>query len=369
MKTHDLCVIIPTFNEEESIEETIIRLQKILNDNGIDAEILIIDDESTDRTIEIVERLQREQYSNIRFMVRHPPEEKDLALSIAYGFNNSTSPYICVTDGDGSHEMEKIPDMYYRASVEGYDIVLGSRYMEGGSVVGWPLSRYILSRGATFLTRLIFPYLTDPGNFFTIRRSVIDGVKLHAHGFKLSVEVIDKGKWDKLQQIPYTFTNRKKGKSKLKPTVITDFIKELIDVVKTAISTRNTSAWDEIRSSMIFTLVGAIGIVVNLSLLYLFTDIVGLFYMVSGIIATSVSLVTNFILNDRFSFKLKLKSLKVRFSTYASVTLCGIAINIASLYVLTDFFDMYYILSGFFGILIAYLWNLMMNRRVTWCKN
>ncbi len=368
MNHHEVCVIIPTFNEEESIEETIIRLQNVLNQNRIDAEILVVDDESTDRTIEIVGKLQQTRYSNIRFIVRHPPETKDLALSIVWGFKNTESPYICVTDGDGSHEIEKIPTMY-NAILNGADIAIGSRYMPGGGVVGWPTSRYILSRGATFLTRLLFPYLTDPGNFFMFRKDVINGIDLHAHGFKLSVEIIDKGKWEKLQQIPYTFTNRKKGKSKLKSTIITDFLLEMVDVVKNAVKTRNTRAWTEIESSLKFTLVGAVGVGVNLLLLYLFTDVFGFYYMISGVIAVAISIITNFILNDVFSFGnksgLKLRK-NARFCVYSSIALVGITINLASLFVLTTYMGVYYLFSSFFGILVAYGWNLIMNRRITW---
>lgn len=368
MNEHKLCVIIPTLNEEEVIEETLIRLNSILKEHNIDSEILIIDDESNDKTIEVIKNLQQTKYSNIRFIIRHPPEEKNLALATVCGFNNTNCPYICVTDGDGSHELEKIPDMY-NAILTGADIVLGSRYMKGGGVVGWPLYRYVLSRGTTFITRLIFPYLTDPGNFFIIRKKVIENTSLRARGFKLSVEIIDKGKWDVLVQIPYIFTNRKHGKSKLKPTIITDFLNEILDVIVHAIKERNTRAWEEIKSIVKFTIVGASGIFVNLFILYFLTDVIGLYFMISGVIAVVGSIITNFILNDSFSFnekkKLRLSKLK-RFFTYASISTIGVIINLLFLYVLTSLLGVFYILSSFIGICAAYMWNLFFNRSITW---
>lgn len=368
MTQPQLTVVVPTYNEQEPIEDTIIRIERVLEDAGITGEILFIDDESTDSTIERIKH-QQQTYSNIRYIVRHPPEIKDAARAIVYGFNHARSPIVCVSDADGSHEIEKIPQMYDKIVNENYDIVMGSRYMPGGGTVNWPLSRKILSRGATFLARLIFPYLTDPGNFFAMKISVIDDVELSARGFKLSIEIIDKGKWERLYQLPYIFTERAKGKSKLKTSVLTNFIGELADIVVYAIKHRNTHAWEEIRSSITFTTIGAIGIGVNLSLLYFFTDIAGIYYMLSGVFATAISLTTNFILNDKFSFGVKLKPLIERFYNYVSITLCGICINLTALYLLTSFAGVFYIISSFIGICVAYIWNLILNRRVTWCKN
>lgn len=367
MTSPQLTVIIPTYNEQEPIVDTIARLERVLLDAHIDFEILFIDDESTDSTIQEIQS-QQLIYSNIRYIVRKPPEIKDAARAIVFGFGHARAPIVCVTDADGSHEIEKIPEMYHEVHDNGYDISMGSRYMCGGGTVNWPLTRRILSRGATFISRLIFPYITDPGNFFAMKLSVVDGVTLHASGFKLSIEIIDKGKWERISQVPYTFTERSKGKSKLKPEIVTRFLKEIFDIVVYAIKHRNTRAWDEIYSAAKFTVIGATGIFVNLSLLYILTDIVGIFYMLSGILAIFISLVINFILNDKFSFKHKSSSAPRRFVKYASITSIGVIINIVTLYILTQYIGIFYVLSSFIGICFAYLWNIILNRRITWCR-
>lgn len=368
MTSPQLTVIIPTYNEQEPIVDTIVRIERVLSDANIDFEILFIDDESTDATIQEIQS-QQHVYSNIRYIVRSPPEIKDAARAIVFGFDHALAPIVCVTDADGSHEIEKIPVMYREVHDNGYDISMGSRYMSGGGTVNWPLLRRVLSRGATFISRLVFPYITDPGNFFAMKLSVIDGVTLRASGFKLSIEIIDKGKWESVSQIPYTFTERSKGKSKLKPEIITRFLNEMLDIIVYAVKHRNTRAWDEISSSIKFTIIGALGIFVNLSLLYILTDIVGIFYMLSGILAIFMSLTINFILNDTFSFKKKSSSIPIRFVKYVSITSIGVIINLATLYILTQYMGIFYVLSSFIGILVAYAWNLMINRRVTWRKN
>lgn len=368
MTSPQLTIIIPTYNEQEPISDTIVRIERVLNGAGIEFEILFIDDESTDSTIQEIQS-QQQVYSNIRYIVRKTPEIKDAARAIVFGFGHARAPIVCVTDADGSHEIEKIPQMYREVHDDGYDISMGSRYMRGGGTVNWPLIRRMLSRGSTFISRLIFPYITDPGNFFAMKLSVIDGVTLHASGFKLSIEIIDKGKWERLSQVPYTFTERSKGKSKLKPEIVTRFLKEILDIVVYAIKHRNTRAWDEIYSAAKFTVIGATGIFVNLSLLYILTDIAGIFYMLSGVLAISISLVINFILNDNFSFKRKSSSIPRRFVKYFSITSIGVIINLVTLYILTQYTGVFYVLSSFIGILVAYMWNLTINRRITWCQH
>jgi dolichol-phosphate mannosyltransferase len=125
---------------------------------------------------------------------------------------------IAVMDADLQHPPELLPKLLERAK-EGYDIVIASRYVKGGGVEGWSLWRRLISRGATLLAHALFletRKVKDPlSGFFLFRREVVEGIRLNPIGYKLLLEVLMKGEYDKVAEVPYVFKMRRRGKSKL----------------------------------------------------------------------------------------------------------------------------------------------------------
>ena len=212
----DVGVILPTFCEAENIEKIV---HKIVN-LRLNLVLLIIDDSSPDETPNIIKRLKGE-YENI--IVLNRPFKKGLGTAITDGFRlllSQSSPpkYIITMDADFSHNPEDIPKLIARTK-EGYDMVIGSRYCEGGEVRGWSLTRWSISRIANKLAKSV---LKLPINDFTngFRCYSIGFVqkilpKLHSQTYEIQIETIRQAKLQHLKvgDTAIIFENRKKGKS------------------------------------------------------------------------------------------------------------------------------------------------------------
>jgi dolichol-phosphate mannosyltransferase len=366
---YELTVIIPTFNEEVNIAGIIEAVNSTLSSNNIRGEILIVDDESRDETIKIVQELML-KYNNLRIIVRH--EDHGLSQSVVEGFRQANSNIFMVIDADFSHPPVLIP-RFFEEIKKGADVVIGSRYTNGGGIKQWPLKRRILSLGATGLGRILFPGVTDPvSGFFALNKKVISGAQLQPRGYKILMEVLGKGKWKSAIEIPFTFSDRQNGESKLTLCIINDYIKHILSIAKYSLFFRNNQVWNEWKKMGKFGFVGLSGVLVNIGSLYLFTEYVGLYYVISSIVAIEISILSNFLLNDCWTFKLKEKSDTYiqnrlqRFFSFQCISVVGLIINIGIMYFLTDFFGIYYLVSNLIGIIIVFFWNYLINRHVTW---
>ena len=191
---YDLTVIIPTFNEEENIEKMIVTVDAICRAHKITEEILVVDDSSSDNTAPIVKRLMSE-YSFLNLIIR--TQNPGLSPSLYEGIVNAKADLIQCIDCDFSHPPEKIPVFYQILKTEGYDMVIGSRYVNGGEVINWPILRRILSSGAALLSRLLIPHVKDSGSgFFSINRHILIGTILSPRGFRMGFEILGKDSLD-----------------------------------------------------------------------------------------------------------------------------------------------------------------------------
>lgn len=218
---YDFTIIIPTFREELNIQNIITELDTVFKNNNLRGEILVVDDNSPDRTAEIVREIRKTK-PNVNILSRF--EDPGLSQSVVAGFIVATSDIFIIIDADSSHPPELIPSMYYEIS-QGYDLVIGSRYMAGGEIENWPFKRRILSFGATFLGRLLFPYISDPvSGFFAVRKKVVLRAPLKPSGYKILLEILGRGDWERVLEIPFKFIDRKGGTSKLKLSIIVDYV-------------------------------------------------------------------------------------------------------------------------------------------------
>ena len=366
---YDLTVIIPTFKEEANIRNIITEVDAVFMRNNLNGEILVVDDNSPDGTISIVNEIKNTK-SNVNIIVRLA--DHGLSQSVAEGFVRASSDILVVIDADHSHPPALIPTMY-REIMGGYDIVIGSRYMDGGGIKKWPLKRRVISLGATFLGRLLFPDVSDPvSGFFAVRKSVVANAQLKPRGYKILLEVLGKGTWGKDKEIPFEFVDREIGSSKLKLKTIVEYAQQVIDITLFSFWHRESAAWREWKRVFKFGLVGISGIFVNMGLLWYLTEFVGLFYLVSSLFAIEFSILNNFIWNDLWTFKSgashKLSSRLHRLISFHVVSAGGLVINMGILYLLTSVGGVYYLISNIIGILVGFGWNFMVNRRVTWIR-
>ncbi|MEN6611444.1 MAG: glycosyltransferase family 2 protein [Methanoregulaceae archaeon] len=365
---YDLTVIIPTYKEESNIDAVIREVDAVFTQNAINGEILVVDDSSPDRTAEIVQDLRKVK-PNLNLIVRD--KDPGLSQSVVEGFRRAQSGIFLVMDADLSHPPDLLPKMLEEIRT-GNDLVIGSRYMEGGKIGEWPLKRKIISKGATFLGRLLFPEVHDPvSGFFAVRKSVVENAELRPSGYKILLEVLGKGSWEKEKEIPMEFVDRVTGSSKLKIRTILEYLGQVANIVVYSRSHHESKVWHEWLKLVKFGCVGATGILVNMGMLFVLSEFFNIYYLFSSAIAIELSIITNFILNDFWTFKdeksRKLPHRTHRLLSYNLVSIGGMAINMGSLVFFTEVVGINYLVSNLIGIFIAFSWNFVVNRKTTWC--
>jgi dolichol-phosphate mannosyltransferase len=223
-----IAVLLPTYCEAENIGSLIREIQKL----NLDIIITVVDDSSPDGTSTIVKQLQKRS-SKIYFISR----EKKLGLgtAIVAGFNffmdlDEPPDYIITMDSDYSHNPNDIVRLVNSAEA-GNDLVIGSRYVKGGAMKNWPLKRKIISRGANTIAALITGRRTKDctSGFRCYSRGFVEKVlpTLHCTTYEIQIETVRQAKWNqfKIKEIPITFVDRKKGKSKLSKDEISAFLR------------------------------------------------------------------------------------------------------------------------------------------------
>lgn len=363
---YDLTVIIPTFKEEANIRKIITEVDAVFRKNTLDGEILVVDDNSPDNTIAIVNELKK-THTNVNLLVR--TSDHGLSQSVADGFLHASSDIFVVIDADLSHPPALIANMYEEIQA-GSDVVIGSRYMEGGGIKKWPLKRRIISLGATFLGRLLFPDITDPvSGFFAIRKDVVVQARLKPRGYKILLEVLGKGTWEKDKEIPFEFSDREIGASKLKIRTIIEYAEQVTDITLYSFTHHQSAAWREWMRVFKFGIVGLSGIVVNLAILTLLL-MAGISGYIALFFAIVVAILNNFLWNDLWTFRDSARravtSVWQRLWLFYTVSAGGAVINYGVAVLLTNFIGMKIDLADLIGILIGFVWNFLVNRRFTW---
>jgi dolichol-phosphate mannosyltransferase len=221
--TYEVSVVIPTYNEAGGIEKLIASLTDVFAGAGINGEVVIVDDNSPDGTGKLVDDLAH------KYPVRcvHRAGKLGLSSAVIDGWATCASPIVGVMDGDFSHDPGIVPELVGSIERGDCELAIGSRYVKGGGITNWPLRRRITSSVAISLARPLTPVKDITSGYFFCRRSVIDGVKLDPIGFKIGLEVIVKGKYKKAKEVPYVFTDRTHGSSKLNSGEIFNYLKQL----------------------------------------------------------------------------------------------------------------------------------------------
>lgn len=220
-------IIIPTYNERAGIVGLVDTIAAQYERAGVEGEIVVVDDNSPDGTWQVVADLS--QSRPVRLLRR--AGKLGLSSAVIDGFKQARGSVLGVMDADGSHDAATIPTLINAIVHDGYDLAVGSRYIPGGNIKDWPMSRLIISKGAVLLASPLTPIKDITSGFFFMRRDVIEGVKLNPIGFKIGLEVFVKGRFERFCEVPYTFVNRVQGKSKLSFKQMWEYVVQLFDLI------------------------------------------------------------------------------------------------------------------------------------------
>jgi dolichol-phosphate mannosyltransferase len=219
-------IVVPTYNEAGGIEKLVTTLRDVFAQNDLDGEIVVVDDNSPDGTGAIVDRLEREGYP-VRCL--HRPGKLGLSSGVIDGwkFARLDSVALGAMDGDFSHDAAILPRMVRALSEGGYGLAVGSRYVPGGGIENWPKRRIITSRVAIALAQPLVPIKDITSGYFLVKREALEGVELDPIGFKIGLEVMAKAHYGRALEVPYVFTDRVAGESKLNQGEIFNYLKQL----------------------------------------------------------------------------------------------------------------------------------------------
>ena len=353
-----LSVIIPTYKEKDNIASLVEKVHANLSDENY--EILFIDDNSKDGTVELIEELSGKY--PVRVIVRQ--NERGLASAVVHGFRHSRSELVVVMDADLQHPPQVLEDML-QAVRSGADLAIASRYVAGGSCEGWGFVRRIISKGAIFIAHLLLPRtrrINDPmSGYFLFRRSVIDGVDLKPAGYKILLEVLIMGKSQKVIEVPYSSLVRERGESKLNARQQIAYLKHVLSLMKRT---------GELVRFLKFCMVGASGVLVNEGLLWILKEFAALPLALCSAISIETAIMSNFLLNDFITFSDRRVRgtgfFLLRLGKFYAVSQIGLVINMGVLLLLTNVFGLHYLLSNLVGIGSAMMWNYLVNLGWTW---
>ncbi len=220
-----ISVVVPTYNESASLPQLVERLANVLA--GRDWELVVVDDGSPDGTADLAESLAPTRPIHV---VRRPGKA-GLASAVLAGFDVARGDVLVVMDADLSHPPEVVP-LLTEAIAAGADLAVGSRYVRGGAVRDWPFGRRVISRVACLIGGLLVPVRDATSGFFALRREVVEGVRLDPVGFKIGFEVMARGHYRRVVEVPYAFTDRELGASKFGGREIMQYVVELAQVAR-----------------------------------------------------------------------------------------------------------------------------------------
>jgi dolichol-phosphate mannosyltransferase len=363
-----ICFVLPTYNEEENIENIIQQiLKEEKNQSKHTFSILVVDDNSTDQTQTIVQR-----YISLNSKVHLVTgQKKGLGDAYKRGFkfalNDLKADLIFQMDSDGQHDTSLIPN-FVSYIEEGKDVVIGSRFVEGGTTPDFSFSRLLMSKVGNLLVRYVggVTQVKDcTSGYRAIRASYLkelDFSYLSTRGYSFQSSLICDLAWRgaDISEIPIEFSSRQGGDSKL---ALRDQIEFLLNIPR--LGFRN------LEDFMKYSLVGVSGVFVNLGLYLFLTRYYEISEVVAPLIAIESALISNFILNNFWTFgkRITQSRIRVKFVKFHLVSGFSALINYSAFIALFLVFGLYDILANLIGIGLAAIVNYLINSNWTWKDN
>jgi dolichol-phosphate mannosyltransferase len=366
-----LSVIVPTYNERENVRPLVEGVIAALKGLSESAELLFIDDDSPDGTADEVRHVADELGVAdgpvgsataagrlvVRAVVRE--DERDLAGAVQRGFKEARGDVIAVMDADLSHPPEVLPALLEAIRSGRADVAVASRRVKGGGVSNWPMKRRVMSWGAGLLARPLVPVKDTTSGFFALTRECVEGVRLRARGYKIGLEVLACGRYDLVEEVPYIFTDRRRGRSKLGGGVMLAYLVQLAALYRCRFPT--------LVRYLQFALVGAVGMLVDAAAFNVFFYYAGLGHLgqdagffLSQTASFLVAAVLNFVLNRAWTFREQGQRARL----WMFVLVC------AGGFLVRSVFGMALVGAGavanvalLAGIAVASVWNFLASRR------
>jgi len=294
-------VVTPTYNEADNVGPLITALNAALVD--LPHEIIVVDDNSPDGTWAIAENIAA---ADPRVRVIRRFDNHGLSPAVMAGLGAARGEVLAVIDADLQHDESVLPEMVRRIRGGDADVVVGTRAAAGGSYGDWGAGRRIVSWVATLIARLLLRVpTTDPmSGFFALSRATFNEMapRINPQGFKILLEFIGRRRYPvRVDEVGFTFRNRTAGETKMSPSVIRSYLLAVVELW----------AGRQVKGQFVlYSLVGASGVVVNLAVFAL-AEAVNLGSVDVGfderlrwslLLGIEVSIVWNFVLNNYFTF-------------------------------------------------------------------
>jgi dolichol-phosphate mannosyltransferase len=362
LRSAQLSIVVPTYKERGNVAELVRRLDLALA--GVAWEAIFVDDNSPDGTAEAVKAIAA---SDMRVRCLRRVGRRGLAGACIEGMLSSSAPYVAVLDADLQHDEKVLPRMLARLESGEADLVVATRYGEGGSAAGLTSKRGTISRLATKLThRLVGTDLSDPmSGFFMMKRERFDAVahRLSPAGFKILLDIAaTSGERLRIAEQPYQFGERFDGESKFNAQIGVEFLGLLL--------AKMTGDLIEPRF-IFFAIVGTLGLIVHLIALKLclaFLPAQPNLFRIAQVIATFVAMTSNFVLNNELTYRdRRLKGFAALRGFVLFCLTCSVGalanVDIASwLYAESEVWWV----AGAAGATMGALWNYAMSTLFVW---
>lgn len=355
----ELAVIVPTFNEAENIEELHARLLRTLD--GVRWEMIVVDDDSTDGTQDRALKLAE---SGFEVRVLRRIGRRGLSTAVIEGMLATPGIYLAVIDADLQHDEATLLPMLEKIRSGDFDLVVGSRYVDGGGVSDWSERRILMSSFATAVAqKVVRADLSDPmSGFFMITRDALERTvrNLSGEGYKILLDLFASAKPPlRFVEVPYVFRPRIHGESKLDAAVLWEYLVLILD--------KTFGRYIPPRL-LLFTIVGSTGLAIHyaaLVTLYL-TGLTG--FATAQLAATMVAMTSNYIFNNILTYRdARRRGWRFFVGLAAFYAVCSIGL-VGNVGIATYAFQEHYRwwLASFAGIVVGTMWNFATSAVFVW---
>jgi dolichol-phosphate mannosyltransferase len=355
----ELSIVVPTFNERDNLPVLVDRLREVLHDTAW--ELIVVDDDSPDGTADVARKIGS---SDARVRCMRRVGRRGLSGACLEGMLASQAPFTAVMDADLQHDERLLVPMLAAMRRGDTDLVVGTRYAQGGSAEAMSSGRRWISRFATRMATAVMGLkLSDPmSGFFMLKRGIVEGLarKLSTQGFKILLDIVmTAGKTLRLTELPYQFGTRHRGESKLDARATLDFIGLIL----------SKATYDVISLRFVFfCLVGVVGIGVHFAALFTAYDIAGLPFAWAQTLATVVAIASNFALNNAFTYRDQ-RLVGTEFVTglarFYVVSLVGMLSNVGvSNWLFSN--EQTWWVAGLGGAVMSVVWNYVVASLAVW---
>jgi dolichol-phosphate mannosyltransferase len=354
----ELCVVVPCYNERPNVAPLVDLLHAALD--GVRWEVVFVDDDSPDGTAAEARRIAT---ADPRVRCIRRIHRRGLASAVVEGALSSSAAYVAVMDGDLQHDERRLLDMLAVLRADTADLVVGSRYVEGGDAEGLasPWRHRLSELGGRIVHAMLRVRLSDPmSGFFMMRRPLFEALapRLTARGFKILLDIVLSAPRElRVTEIPCQFRERHAGESKLDVQVLAEFAGLLVD--------KRLGGLVPLRF-IAFATVGALGVLVHLAVL---TAAITLWsFSVSQMVATLVAMAFNFQLNNQITYRdHRLRGRRLWRGFVLFMLVCGIG-GAADIGVARVLYSSHgnWTLAGAMGAVIGVVWNYAVSATLVW---